>query len=259
MRLLPWLLPCALFLCSLQQAQAAADFVTHQQLEAEGQQLNDEELRALMAPNTVVEWVTDYQGGRFGQIRRWVNRPDGTTTWTAQAKSNWTWVTAGTWQTLDGRYCVNIPWPKRAAEKWCRRVYRLGDGLYLRGLSPTVGKVAVLPPGQVAETDWLGKWTGEVHGDGMNHQMIAGIDLVREGGSWKYYSALLIEKFFTCWTRHTPVSPVSSADGFAITFVVKASEIVHGCEDEQWTLVKVGAELQGMSTPSGWAIRLKRR
>lgn len=88
--------------------------------------LSREELMQLM-PGKKVTHVS-----KIGSTRHWTNESDGTVlaSWvpimTGSGKFGGT--AKGTWTISDGgKYCVAIDWQHKA-EKWCRFIFRAGDG-----------------------------------------------------------------------------------------------------------------------------------
>jgi hypothetical protein len=113
----------------------------------------------------------------------------------------------------------------------------------------------------MSEAEWVGTWDVTIHpGPGVEAlRLEASLELSADGGSWKVYSPQLVEKFAFCLTRRSPVSRVQASE-FGITLSVKSSEVIATCSDELFTLVKVGNEIQGMSTGGfGYAIRMRKR
>ncbi|WP_326541726.1 hypothetical protein [Pseudorhodoferax sp.] len=244
----------------------ASDFVTKQQLQESGIRLSEAELRELVGANSVAEFFSDFSKQFFGWTRRWINRPDGTTTMTLHdAAGNWTFIAHGTWEiNKSGAYCLDVKWPQHR-ENWCRAVYRMQNGLYLdhpsrRDAKDRLGRITLVPASRSAlflQDEWVGGWEAILRGDGTYQPHEVSIDLTPHGGRWKLYSPQLVEKFFPCLTRLTPLSTIEN-QGLTIAFTLRVSEIVSGCEDYAFTLTKIGDELQGM-TSTGWPIRLKRR
>lgn len=109
-----------------------------------GTRMSREDLLAFL-PGTKVSHVSPSTGSQ----RAWTNEPDGhfvassdTKGYMGNALGTQHATARGTWSVNDqGKYCVEIDWPKVNAEKWCSSILKTADGGYYLGVVAPKSKI----------------------------------------------------------------------------------------------------------------------
>ena len=109
---------------------AQADALSLAEIKASnGAALSAEELQALLPGAKVVSHVPK------GSTRTWTNELSGSLVASTDTRGGSSTGSTrphsgeGSWRVENGVYCVNINW-LMSPEKWCRRIYKVGDKYY---------------------------------------------------------------------------------------------------------------------------------